>query len=66
MNLVIVAVTAISVQPLMNWLGLQNVDQEASDHSLLFFLKNISVIPLALVYVLMVCGIKPLNDDSHL
>lgn len=58
MNLLIQLIAGISLVPLIGLLDIQDYEQETLRNSLIFFLKNMSVIPLSMVYVLKMCGVR--------
>lgn len=51
--------TRLLLDPFIQLPGLQTEDRSAAHDALLFFLKNMSVIPLSMVYVLHMAGLRP-------
>lgn len=45
-------------EPTLELMGIQPVDPDAAYNASVYFLKNMSVIPLAIVYILVMCGAK--------
>lgn len=45
-------------EPTLELMGIQPVDSDAAYNASVYFLKNMSVIPLAIVYILVMCGAK--------
>jgi len=61
MNLLIQLIVGLSLVPLTGLLDIQDYDQESLRYSLVFFLKNMSVIPLSMVYILKMCGVREIR-----
>ncbi|MBW8347899.1 hypothetical protein K0H71_00390 [Bacillus sp. IITD106] len=61
-NLLIELIVRSSLIPIMEILGFKSYDNTAAHNAYLFFLKNMSVIPLAIVFILKMCGVKPTNN----
>lgn len=62
-NLVIIVIVNLSLTPILDILEINSVEHsaESAHNAYLFFLKNMSVIPLAMVYILKMLGVKPIN-----
>lgn len=63
MNLLIHLVVNISLSTLTDSFDIQK-KYEAVYNTCLFFLKNMSVIPLSMVYILKMCGIGPIGNST--
>ncbi|MDY0404493.1 hypothetical protein P5G51_002885 [Virgibacillus sp. 179-BFC.A HS] len=61
-NLLIALIVRSSLIPVIEILGFKSYDYTAAHNAYLFFLKNMSVIPLAIVFILKMCGVKPTNN----
>ena len=57
MNLLILAVVDLSLSTVMRWFSTADNDPEAFANAYVFFLKNMSVIPLSMVYMLKMLGV---------
>ncbi|PWU69840.1 MULTISPECIES: hypothetical protein [Gracilibacillus] len=61
-NFLISLIVNQTLDPLMGMIGLQAYEYSHAHDAYLFFLKNMSVIPLAMVYILKMCGVKPIRS----
>ncbi|MEI3613134.1 hypothetical protein [Pseudogracilibacillus sp. SO30301A] len=61
-NLLIKIIVSGSLTPMIEILGFKSFGYKESYNAYLFFLKNMTVIPLAIVFILKMCGIKPTNN----
>lgn len=58
MNLLIEFVLNLGAVPwTMSLLGIESYEHEAAYNAILFFIKNMSIIPLSMVYILRMCGV---------
>ncbi|ARA98188.1 MULTISPECIES: hypothetical protein [Geobacillus] len=60
-NLLIILISGLFTSTL-EWLDIKPAEPTAAYDACVYFLKNMSVIPLALVYVLKMCGVKPTDN----
>ncbi|MFD0868019.1 hypothetical protein [Paenibacillus residui] len=62
-NLAIIVIENLSLTPILDILDINSVEHSAQSayNAYLFFLKNMSVIPLAMVYILIMLGVGPTN-----
>lgn len=60
-NLIIILISGL-LTPVIELLGIKPYDPTATYDACVYFLKNMSVIPIALVYVLKMCGVKPTKN----
>ena len=65
MNLLLQWATRLLLDPVIQLPGLQTEDRSAAHDALLFFLKNMSVIPLSMVYVLHMAGLRPRPNQNR-
>jgi len=63
MNLLILAIVDHSLSTVMGWFSTADNDPEAFANAYLFFLKNMSVIPLSMVHMLKMLGVGVSNAN---
>jgi len=61
-NLLIKLIVSASIIPIIEILGIKSYEFTAAYDAYLFFLKNMTVIPLAMVFVIKMCGIRQTNN----
>ncbi|WP_251283885.1 hypothetical protein [Cytobacillus sp. AMY 15.2] len=59
-NGIIIIISALFI-PFITWMGISPQDPNAAYNACVYFLKNLSVIPLAMVYILNICGVRSTN-----
>ena len=64
MNWIILFFVGVTFDSIIKILAIGEYDPEAARNAYLFFLKNMSVIPLSMVYMLKMFGIAPLANES--
>jgi hypothetical protein len=58
MNVVIEFVLGLGTVPrIMSLLGIESYDDESAYNALLFFIKNMTNIPMSMVYIMRMCGV---------
>src|SRR5699024_608046 len=61
-NLLITCIVGGSLIPIIEILDVKSFEYSAAYDAYLFFLKNMTVIPLAIIFILKMCGVKPTDD----
>ncbi|MBT2215711.1 hypothetical protein KK120_07740 [Virgibacillus dakarensis] len=61
-NLLIRLIVSGSLIPIIEMSGIKSYEYATAYNAYLYFLKNMSVIPLAMVYILKMCGVKTTNN----
>ena len=64
MNWIILFFVGATLDSIIKILAIGEYDPEAARNAYLFFLKNMSVIPFSMVYMLKMFGIAPLANES--